>query len=77
MSKKVSRIIGICMLLIAICFIMYALNNPQSSFNIPLNYTYTLYGIYVIVTIIFLIAPFKEKTIERIGSDKKGYWKLK
>ena len=61
MSKKISRIIGICMLIIAICFVLYALNNPQASFNMPLNLTYILYGIYIVATIIFLIAPFKEK----------------
>jgi len=72
MSKKISRIIGICMLIVAVCFILYALNNPQASFNMPLYLTYILYGIYAIATIVLLIAPFKGKDEDEYY-EKQGY----
>lgn len=56
MKKSISRIIGLMMLIIAIVFIMYALNHPEMSF--PWNNTITrlLYGVYFLVTVVLLIA---------------------
>lgn len=59
MSKKVSRIIGAIMLLLAIIFFIVAINNPQMSFPWDNSITYGIYGIYTTITIILLVAPFK------------------
>lgn len=59
MNKKISRIIGIIMLVVAIIFLVFALNNPQASWNWNNTITYTLYIIYLVVMIFLLIAPLK------------------
>lgn len=59
MNKKISRIIGIIMLVVAIIFLVFALNNPQASWNWNNTITYTLYIIYFVVMIFLLIAPLK------------------
>ena len=61
MKKSVSRIIGLIMLIIAIVFILFALNHPEKSF--PWNNTITrlLYGVYFLVTVVLLIAPKMKK----------------
>ena len=61
MTKKCSRIIATIMLVIAVVFIVIALNNPQASFPWSNTVTYILYGVYAIVMIILFIAPFKSK----------------
>lgn len=60
MNKKISRIIGIIMLLIAVIFLIFAFNNPQMSFPWSNSITYLIYGLYIIIMIIFFIAPFKK-----------------
>ena len=61
MKKSTSRIIGLLMLIIAVIFIMFALNHPDMSF--PWNNTITglLYGLYFLVTVVLLIAPKMKK----------------
>ena len=57
MKKSVSRIIGLIMLIIAIVFIMFALNHPEKRFPWNNTITWLLYGAYFLVTVVLLIAP--------------------
>lgn len=50
-KRLVFMIIGITMLVIAIVFIWYAMNNPQSSFPWSNKITYLIYLIYIIIMI--------------------------
>ena len=60
MKKRISRILGLIMLIIAIAFIVFALNHPEMSF--PWNNTiWLLYGLYILVTVMLLIAPKTKK----------------
>ena len=43
--------------LIAIVFIMFALNHPEKSFPWSNTITWLLYGVYFLVTVVLLIAP--------------------
>ena len=61
MNKSISRIIGLIMLIIAIVFIMFALNHPEMSFPWNNTITWLLYGLYVLVTVVLLIAPKMKK----------------
>jgi len=49
------------MLIIAIVFIMYALNHPEMSFPWNNTITWLLYGVYFLVTVVLLIAPKMKK----------------
>ena len=57
MKKSTSRIIGLIMLMIAVAFIMFALNHPEKSFPWNNTITWLLYGLYFLVTVVLLIAP--------------------
>ena len=61
MKKSISRIIGWIMLIIAIVFIMCALNHPEKSFPWNNTITWLLYGLYILVTVMLLIAPKTKK----------------
>ena len=61
MKKSTSRIIGLLMLIIAVIFIMFALNHPEMSFPWNNTITWLLYGLYVLVTVVLLIAPKMKK----------------
>ena len=61
MNKKIARIIGLAMVVIAIVFVVFALNHPEMSFPWNNTITWTLYGLYAIVTVVLLIAPTKKK----------------
>ena len=61
MNKKISRIIGLVMVVIAIVFVVFALNHPEMSFPWSNTITWVLYGLYAIVTTVLLIAPAKKK----------------
>ena len=61
MKKSISRIIGVIMLIIAIVFIMFALNHPEKSFPWNNTITWLLYGLYILVTVMLLIAPKTKK----------------
>ena len=57
MKKSTSRIIGLLMLIIAVIFIMFALNHPEMSFPWNNTITWLLYGLYFLVTVVLFIAP--------------------
>ena len=61
MKKSASRIIGLLMLIIAVIFIMFALNHPEMSFPWNNTITWLLYGLYFFVTAVLLIAPKMKK----------------
>ena len=61
MKKSILRISGLIMLIIAIVFIMYALNLPEMSFPWNNTITWLLYGVYFLVTVVLLIAPKMKK----------------
>jgi len=61
MKKSILRIIGLIMLIIAIVFIMYALNHPEMSFPWNNTITWLLYVVYFLVTVVLLIAPKMKK----------------
>lgn len=61
MKKSISRIIGVIMLIVAIAFIIFALNHPEKSFPWSNRITRLLYGVYFLVTIVLLIAPKMKK----------------
>ena len=61
MKKSISRIIGLIMLIIAIVFIMFALNHPEMSFPWNNTITWLMYGVYFLVTVVLLIAPKMKK----------------
>ena len=61
MKKSISRIIGVIMLIVAIVFIVLALNHPEKSFLWNNTITWLLYGIYFLVTVVLLIAPKMKK----------------
>lgn len=61
MNKKISRIIGLVMVVIAIVFVVFALKHPEMSFPWSNTVTWVLYGLYALVTVVLLIAPTKKK----------------
>ena len=61
MKKNVARIIGLVMAVIAIAFVVFALNHPEMSFPWSNTVTWVLYGLYAIVTVVLLTAPTKKK----------------
>ena len=61
MKKSISRIIGVIMLIVAIVFIVFALNHPEKSFPWNNTITWLLYGVYFLVTVVLLIAPKMKK----------------
>ena len=61
MKKSASRIVGLVMLIIAVAFIMFAVNHPEMRFPWNNTITWLLYGLYVLVTVVLLIAPKMKK----------------
>ena len=61
MKKSTSRIVGLVMLMIAAAFIMFAVNHPEMSFPWNNTITWFLYGLYVLVTVVLIIAPKLKK----------------
>ncbi|WP_456057472.1 hypothetical protein [Agathobacter sp.] len=61
MKKSISRIIGVIMLIVAVVFIIFALNRPEKSFPWNNTITWLLYGVYFLVTVVLLIAPKMKK----------------
>ena len=55
MKKKSSLIVGIILLIAAICFIGYALAHPEASFPWSNRVSFMLYGIYVWMIFKFLL----------------------
>lgn len=56
MKKIISRIIGLVMVVIAIAFVVFALNHPEMSFPWSNTITWGLYGVYAVITVILLIS---------------------
>lgn len=61
MKKSTSRIVGLIMLIIAVAFIVFALNHPEMSFPWNNTITWLLYGLYILVTVVLFIAPKMKK----------------
>ena len=61
MKKSTSRIVGLVMLIIAVAFIIFAVNHPEMSFPWNNTITWLLYGLYFLVTVVLLIAPKMKK----------------
>ena len=61
MKKTVLRIIGLVMVVIAIAFVVFALNHPEMSFPWSNTITWALYGLYALVIVVLFIAPAKKK----------------
>ncbi|MGA6362253.1 hypothetical protein ACKXF8_08775 [Faecalibacterium prausnitzii] len=61
MKKSTSRIVGLVMLIIAVAFIVFALNHPEMSFSWNNTITWLLYGLYVLVIVVLFIAPKMKK----------------
>ena len=61
MNKNTSKIVGLIMLIIAVAFIIFALNHPEMSFPWNNTITWLLYGLYFLVTVVLLIAPKMKK----------------
>lgn len=56
MKKIHSVIIGISLVMIAVLFVVYALNHPEATFPWSNKVTYIIYGVYVGLIFNFLIA---------------------
>ena len=61
MTKKISRIVAMILLAGAVCFLIFALGHPEMSFPWSNSITYALYALYILLVILFTIAPFKKK----------------
>ena len=59
-KHKHARWIAAAMLLLAVLFVVFALNHPEMSFPWRNGITYTVYGIYVITMAVLFIAPWKK-----------------
>ena len=62
MSKKACMIIAVVMLIVAVIFVIYALNNPQLAFRWSNTITYIIYLVYLVVMAAFFIAYFRKKS---------------
>ncbi len=61
MTKRASRKLGLLLLVLAVCFVVYALGHPTGSFPWSNSVTYGIYLGYLLVTAAFLWAPFGKK----------------
>ena len=60
-KKKFFYIIALAMLIVALIFIVYALNHPEASFSWNNTITYTIYLIYLVVMIgAFIVAKYQK-----------------
>ena len=64
MNKKTSLLIGILLLIIAACFIGYAVNHPEATFLWNNRVSFMLYGIYIWLIFKFLLVIPVLKTIK-------------
>lgn len=58
MRKKAARTAALIMLLAAVAFVVFALNNPQAGFPWSNTVSYTIYGAYAAVMLVLFLAPF-------------------
>ena len=69
MNRKTSLIIGVSLLVIAICFIGYAVNHPEAAFPWSNKVTFMLYGMYIWLIFKFLLdIPILQK-ISKMPSE--------
>jgi len=61
MKRKIYLYTGTTLLLLAIGFIIYSINNPQASFPWNNSITYTFYAFYFIAIIVCFILALKKK----------------
>lgn len=61
MTKRASRKLGLLLLVLAVCFVVYALGHPAGSFPWSNGVTYTIYLVYILLTAVLLWAPFGRK----------------
>ena len=77
MKKRISRILGLIMLIIAIAFIVFALNHPEMSFPWNNTITWLLYGLYILVTVMLLKSSAtvnEAKTTRPAGAQGRSGW---
>lgn len=60
-KSKAFFITGCTLVVIAVLFVLYALNHPESSFPWPNSITYSGYFVYLCVTIASFVASAKMK----------------
>lgn len=63
LCKRVSRIIAAVMLIVAVGFFAFAVTHPTASFPWSNTVTYSLYAVYILITVLLFIAPFKKRYI--------------
>lgn len=63
-KSTIFRLTGIIMIIAALLFLFYAINNPQASFPWSNTITYGIYGLYLVITVLCF---FKSKTMRRAG----------
>ncbi|WP_418418302.1 hypothetical protein [Anaerotignum lactatifermentans] len=61
MTKRACRKLGLLLLVLAVCCVVYALGHPTGSFPWSNSVTYGVYLVYILVTAAFLWAPFGKK----------------
>ena len=64
--KKTSRICASIMLVVAIGFVLCALNHPESSLPWSNTISYILFGVYILIMVILFVAPFKGKRMNKM-----------
>lgn len=60
-DEKTSRKLGLLLLVLAVCFVVYALGHPTGSFPWSNSVTYGVYLVYILLTGVLLWAPFGKK----------------
>ncbi len=61
MKNRISLIVALIMITIAVAFFIYALSNPQASFLWSNTVTYTLYAAYGLIVVVLLVIGLRKK----------------
>lgn len=61
MNKKWLRIAWLGMVIIAVVFVIFALNHPEMSFPWNNKITYGIYGVYAAISAVLLIASLAKR----------------
>ena len=61
MKKNIYGVVSLILVIGAIIFIVFALNNPQFSFPFSNTITYLIYITYIVLTIVMTILYLKTK----------------
>jgi len=59
MKKSVFAVACIIMIIIAVCFVAFALGHPEMSWPWPNSVTYVLYTVYAVVVVVFFVLAKK------------------